>query len=276
MTGDLLGDAVETLTWTRVLLAFWLVLSLSQWLVIARQFAPDGLLPRGRMKRAPSQAATVGGHRLLSPGPMRGFFAVQLLLAIVLAVSDSGPVAIGCLVVLIACQAVFTVLTGHFWADGSDKIGIIVMAGTLLAFIGVAIGDPGVILAGILLTGGQLVISYFVAGVSKMFVPAWRDGTRLKAILSTRAWGSERLAGGLKVPGFAAAAAWAVILLEALFPLALLAPQAWLLLALGAMLAFHFATAFLMGLNKFPWAFAAAYPSVILLGRVVRSAVGAD
>lgn len=67
---------------------------------------------------------------------------------------------------------------------------------------------------------------------------------------------------------------WGVILLAALFPLAFFAPPMILLGALAAMLIFHVATAVFMRLNAFPWAFAAAYPAVVLLSAALREAFG--
>lgn len=202
------------------------------------------------------------------------FFAVQLVLVLLLALIDNPGVTIATLATLIACHAVFAILAGHFWVDGSDKIGIIVMVGALLTAVGLATGDVWIALAGILLAGGQLTLSYFVAGVSKLCVSGWRNGQWLRAVMATGMWGDSRIAALLRVPGFALAASWAVMLLEALFPLALLAPEPVLLAAMAAMLAFHIATALFMGLNKFPWAFAAAYPAVFVLARLVRSALG--
>ena len=64
---------------------------------------------------------------------------------------------------------------------------------------------------------------------------------------------------------------WGVMLAEALFPLALLGPAPVLWGALGLFLLFHWATAWAMGLNTYPWAFSAAFPAALLLGDVVRA-----
>jgi hypothetical protein len=75
----------------------------------------------------------------------------------------------------------------------------------------------------------------------------------------------------LVAPGPAArACSWLVIGFESLFPLALLggAPGAlaWCVAAFG----FHLTTAVAMGLNVFPWAFAAALPAVVYWAEELR------
>ena len=68
------------------------------------------------------------------------------------------------------------------------------------------------------------------------------------------------------------AAAWAVFLLEALFPLGFVLQWPGLALALAGMYGFHVGTAIFMGLNRFPWAFACAYPEARSLSQLVGAA----
>ena len=204
---------------------------------------------------------------------LRTILAVELIAAIALAVSGALDATIVCLSVLIVCHAGLIVLTGEFWADGAAKMGMIAMAGALIIAIGVRGHDPGIVLAGIIVAGGQLTLSYAVAGWSKLAIGAWRDGTELQRSMATEAWGHPVAARLTSWRPIAIAASWGVMLLEALFPLALLLPTPWLAGALGLMMLFHFATAVFMGLNLFPWAFAAAYPAVFVLGRVVHAAL---
>jgi hypothetical protein len=126
------------------------------------------------------------------------------------------------------------------------------------------------VLAGVLWSGGQAVIAYCTTGVAKLALASWRDGLALRAALSSYQWGEARTATLLARPGVALAAAWAVILLEALFPLALFGP-AWLLAAaLAAMFTLHLAIAVVMGINTYPWAFLSTYPAIWALGELAR------
>jgi len=95
----------------------------------------------------------------------------------------------------------------------------------------------------------------------------------MQSILNTATYGHPTAAGLLRrqpwVGGFVG---WSVIVVEIVFPVALVAPPGVLvaLLFAGAML--HLATAVLIGLDTFFWAFTATFPAIIfahgvLLGR---------
>jgi hypothetical protein len=91
-----------------------------------------------------------------------------------------------------------------------------------------------------------LVASYFIAGLVKLKEPGWRDGSTLNAICAEY---------GLKArPGIAGA--WALMLFELLFPLAVFVPWVFLPLAAG----FHLAAAYTLGLNRFFLTWLAVYP----------------
>ena len=270
MTAQLLADAAAALPAMRLLIAAWMILTAAHWWVSAGLFAPDGLMPW------PALAAQRGRPRLgrirrhMSVTRLRAILVIEVLAAIVLAVDGNPVVTIACLILLIASHAGLILLTGEFWADGAAKMGMIAMAGALIVAIGVCGHDPAIVLAGIIVTGGQLTLSYAVAGFSKLAVAAWRDGGEFQRTMAAESWGHSFAAQLARHRPVALAASWGVMLLEAAFPLALLAPTPWLVAALALMLLFHVATAVLMGLNLFPWAFAAAYPAVLVLGRVVH------
>lgn len=273
MTGQLLVDAAAALAAMRLLIAAWMMLAASHWLVSATLFADNGLLPWAALAAQRRRPRLARARRSMSVGLLRAILVVQLVAAIALAWIGASGVTIACLIVLIATHAGLIVLSGEFWADGAAKMGMIAMAGALIIAIGVCWRDPGIAFAGIIVAGGQLVLSYAVAGWSKLAVATWRDGGELQRAMAAEAWGHPFAARLVARRPIALAASWGVMLLEALFPLALLAPAPWLAVALGLMLLFHFATAVFMGLNLFPWAFAATYPAVLVLGRVVHAAL---
>jgi hypothetical protein len=272
MTAQLLADAMAALPAMRLLIAAWMLLASVQWLVSADLFAPDGLMPWAALAAQRGRPRIARVRRRMSVGLLRTILAIQLIAALVLAVSAPLNVTIGCLAALIASHAALIVLSGEFWADGAAKMGMIAMGGALIVAVGVRGHDPAIVLAGIIVTGGQLTLSYAVAGFSKLAVATWRDGSELRGAMAAEAWGHPWVALLVRHRPVALAASWGVMLLEAAFPLALLAPTPWLIGALALMLLFHFATAVVMGLNLFPWAFAAAYPAVIVLGRIVHAA----
>lgn len=273
MIEQLLTDTAAALSAMRVLIGAWMMLAVAQWLVGAGLFAPDGLMPWSALAGQRGRPRVGRVRQRMSVGSLRTILLVQLIAATVLAVVGAPAVTIACLVVLIASQAGLIVLTGEFWADGSAKMGMIAMAGGLLMAIGVRWHDPSVAMAGVIVAGGQLTLSYAVAGFSKLAIGTWRNGSELHRAMAAEAWGLPFAARLTRHRPVALAASWGVMLIEAAFPLALLMPMPWLIAALALMLAFHFATAVFMGLNLFPWAFAATYPAVLVLGRVVHAAL---
>lgn len=273
MTAQLLADATAALPAMRVLIAAWMLLGVAQWLTSAELFAPDGLMPWSALAAQRGRPRLGRVRRRMSVGLLRVILVIQLIAAIVLAVSASLDAAIACLSVLIVSHTGLIALSGEFWADGATKMGMIAMAGALIVAIGVHRHDSAIVLAGVIVAGGQLTLSYAVAGFSKLAIGTWRDGSELQSAMAAEAWGHPLIAKLTRHRPIALAASWGVMLLEAAFPLALLAPTPWLVAALALMLVFHFATAVVMGLNLFPWAFAAAYPAVLVLGRVVHGAL---
>lgn len=165
-------------------------------------------------------------------------------------------------------------LSWRLGTDGADKMALVVGSGGLLQALGMAWGAPALTLAGICWSGGQLTIAYLAAGSSKVLLAPWRSGAALQAALSSYQFGHRGAAAALRVPRVAAAAAWTIIALEAAFPLALLLPAPALAVVLAGFFAFHLAIAAVMGLNTYPWAFASAYPSVLLLSQWLRGVLG--
>jgi hypothetical protein len=158
--------------------------------------------------------------------------------------------------------------------DGADKLAMVVIAGSTLQALGTALGLPALTFAGVLWTGGQLTLAYATSGYSKLRHAAWRSGAAIRGALSSYAFGCGWAARLVRTDGAARLLAWAVILPEVLFPLALLLPPEWLAAVLGLFLLFHLVIAAAMGLNTYPLAFAAAYPATLMLGQWLRVQLG--
>ncbi|MEP3638021.1 MAG: HTTM domain-containing protein [Paracoccaceae bacterium] len=109
----------------------------------------------------------------------------------------------------------------------------------------------------------QVVLSYFVSGWVKLRNPDWRNGTALRDVFGFSAYpATENLRRLSDAPLLTFAASWVVIAIEVTFPLAL-ASSVVLLAALAATAVFHLANVVVFGLNRFLWAWLAAYPSLI-------------
>ncbi|MEL7091686.1 MAG: HTTM domain-containing protein [Pseudomonadota bacterium] len=143
---------------------------------------------------------------------------------------------------------------------GSDRMGLLVLFGlTLAAWV------PAAAPFALGYVAVQLVLSYFISGKVKLQNPDWRSGTALRDVFAFSAYPvAENLRALARHPQLLRAASWAVIALEVFFPLALI-HQGTLFAALIVTMLFHIANACLFGLNRFVWAWAAAYPSLIWL-----------
>lgn len=111
----------------------------------------------------------------------------------------------------------------------------------------------------------QLVLSYVLSGVVKIVNQDWRNGVALRDVFLFSAYPvSEDLRRWADWPWLLFFMSWCVILFEIFFPIALLT-QATLALGLSIAALFHLANAYLFGLNRFFWAWLAAYPSIFWL-----------
>lgn len=244
------------LAWTTRLAALAVALSAIE-LLLVRAAWSTGPLRWATLRRelAPTW------RRLLDPAfGARGFTAVlltQLALALALPwlAHPALPVAL-----LVATLAVGARFRGSY-AGGSDAMTAVVLVGLALAPL-----SPR---AGLGYIAAQLVLSYVVAGAGKLADPAWRRGDTLPALLALPAYHAPAAIRRLP-PRALAAAGYAVIAFEIGFPLALLGPRA----AAGAIalgLAFHLANAVVLGLNRFLWAWLAAYPALVWAATVATA-----
>lgn len=109
----------------------------------------------------------------------------------------------------------------------------------------------------------QSSFSYGIAGAAKAISPVWRDGTAIRDIFRTRIFGQKHVFAFVKdKPHLARALGIVTIVGETAFPLVVVAPpkMAKAILAVGG--SFHIGNAFVMGLNRFVWAFLGTYPAV--------------
>lgn len=156
------------------------------------------------------------------------------------------PTAIGVLVVLLTTWWLAMRWRGTF-NGGSDF-----MTFQILAAWWVSLLVPQFMLICQFYIVIQLVLSYFVAGVSKIGNRDWRNGRALQVLLGR--WGV-----GLSV-GWCLVLGWVTLAFEILFPVALIVPLPFVVVGV----AFHLGNAYVLGLNRFFWVWLAAYP--LLLG----------
>jgi hypothetical protein len=189
----------------------------------------------------------------------RGF--VLLLWLQLLGAAALGARAHGALApLLFVCTLLVCVRFRGTFNGGSDAMLLAVLLGVSLAR---ASDSSTLQLASLAYVAAQLVLSYFVAGIAKLRQPTWRDGRALLAMVRLRPyaappWATRMLSHRM----LAVAASWWVIAFECAFPLALTGPTSAQIL-LSAALGFHLANVAILGLNRFFWAWLAAYPALL-------------
>ena len=143
----------------------------------------------------------------------------------------------------------------HLSNDGSDDMVVVVLVASALAMLG---SSAFARTAWAVFLTGQLLLAYFVSGISKAQSDVWWRGDATTAVLRTRIFGHPRYAQLLsRHPTTAVILTRLTFIFEVLLPAALFAPRPIFLWALGVALLFHLCCAVAMGLNTFVWAFAA-------------------
>ena len=125
--------------------------------------------------------------------------------------------------------------------------------------------------ASLLYVAVQLTWSYVIAGIAKLRQRDWWSGAALRAFVETERYGAPSWAkrAVARVPGFRLAS-WSVLAFECGFPLAWWRPEPCVLL-LATGFAFHLGTWLLFGLNRFVFAWLAAYPAMIFASAAVSN-----
>jgi hypothetical protein len=142
--------------------------------------------------------------------------------------------------------------------------GAMVMMVFTASALGLAVGTRRSMECALAFIAGQSLLSYFIAGSSKLQTRSWRGGQALALIMSTSMWGNRREAVLLKShPRLGWVLCWLTMLGECSVPLSLIVPLPVTVGLLAVALAFHVAVAIEMGLNSFVWAYGSTYPAVI-------------
>lgn len=205
-------------------------------------------------------------EHIVSTPHKRGLYIARALLCALL-MAGAVPLA--------ACAgllALAVILLRHYdgpYNGGSDRMSLLILLCLTLAH---AAPDPYWRQVAFGYLGAQLVLSYVLSGAVKIINADWRSGAALRDVFLFSAYPlSEGRRRWADAPKTLFIMSWAVILFEIFFPLAL-ATKATLILALIIAALFHLANAYLFGLNRFFWAWLAAYPSILWLQQRIMGA----
>jgi hypothetical protein len=249
----------QALEWTQRLLGLALFLQSIELLQLRRHFADDGVwvwpILRAEHAELPAPLRWVFA-RLMPYTVFLPLLALRLPLAVGLALGQTWAAPL-----LLVTQLLIGARFRGTFNGGSDSMSVVVLlALSLTAAFG---GSARAANAGLGYVCVQLVFSYFIAGTVKVAKPAWRSGEALSTLLKTNRYGTpDWLQRLVARPAIAMAAAWLVIAFECAFPVSLLGPQVALPLLNVGML-FHVGNVLAFGLNRFFFAWLAAYPSLL-------------
>ncbi|MCG8441205.1 MAG: HTTM domain-containing protein [Caulobacterales bacterium] len=205
-------------------------------------------------------------EHLTARGRERALFAARAGLSLALMIGAApGWTGAGLLALGMAMLARFD---GPY-NGGADRMSLLALICLTLAHI---LPDPRWREIAFGYLAAQLVLSYVLSGWVKIVNAEWRDGRALRDVFAFSAYPvGESLRGLAERRRPLLAASWGVMGFELLFPIALVS-QPTLIAALVIAGAFHLANACLFGLNRFFWAWIAAYPSILWLqGRVAQA-----
>ncbi len=245
--------------WTERLTALALALQTLELLQLRRVWSDDGI--RRWSLLAPEHRQLVAPLRWLFAAilPARPF-AVLLGLRLLAAVALASGVGRGVAPFLLVTQVAICVRFRGTFNGGSDTFSVVLLAALSLAQL-LATIEPAQE-AALLYIAVQLTFTYFISGVAKLQHADWRSGRALSGFVASGRYGTPRwlvraLAGNAR-PGLLS---WCVLGFECGFPLAWSGPRACALFV-GLGLGFHLGTWLLFGLNRFVFAWAAAYPAL--------------
>lgn len=255
-----LAALAVALDWTERLTALALVLQTIELLALRRSWSDDGiwrwalLAPEHRALPAPVRWLLAG---LLPARPFGLLLWLRLGAALALGAGAAHGVAAFLLLTQLAIGARFR---GTF-NGGSDALTVVLLCALSLEQL-----LPASVLArqaALLYLAVQLTLSYFMAGLGKLQRPEWRSGGALSDFLDRGRYGTPSwLLGALTGKTRRRVLSWCVLLFECAFPLAWSGPRAAaLFVAVG--LCFHIGNWLLFGLNRFVFAWAAAYPALL-------------
>jgi hypothetical protein len=266
-------DLYTSVRWTSFLLGISLLLGCLEDLAGLREYKSDGLFSwdvlSTQFPEANSRALQPVLAVLFGYGGVRVLLCCQLAAVLVMLVPKLSLVYYLYSVAAALLIKLALVYRNAYGGDGSDQMEIMVLLG-LLSTLSLMPSKAAPL--GIWFIALQSELAYFASGVAKVFSRDWISGEAAFKIFNTYTYGTRPLAAILRnVPNVSAPLCWGLVAYECLFPASLFAPVhiTLIILCLGVLL--HMFNAFVMGLNKFFWAFIATYPAILYCNRQIAA-----
>jgi len=251
------ASLLAAVAWTERLTALALLLQTIELLQLRRVWSDAGIWRWNLL---------VPEHQLLV-APLRWLFACLLParpFTLLLGLRSLAALALGAghgvAPFLLATQVAICVRFRGTFNGGSDTFSVVLL--TALSVIQLFPASAVAQKAALLYIAVQLTLSYFISGLAKLQHAEWRSGRALAGFITSGRYGAPPwLVHVLHGEARVLALSWCVLGFECSFPLA------WSGIGAGALfiglgLCFHLGTWLLFGLNRFVFAWAAAYPAL--------------
>jgi len=253
-------DAADALTLAAHLLGGSLLLQTLELLLVRRSFSEQGIWTMAVLRQELVQLPAALRVPCLTLFPYPRFVA----LLVVQAGLAASLLCFGATPLLLPAAAIALLISMRFrgtYNGGSDAMTL--LAALCLAIAACAPAYPLVQRGCLGYLALQTCLSYFLAGIAKLKQPSWRQGAALAQFANQPRYAvPARALALLRRPLVSRATGYLVMAFECSFPLALLGPR-WCLGYLSVALVFHLNNAALFGLNRFLFAWLAAYPALL-------------
>lgn len=198
--------------------------------------------------------------RLFAPQVHRLHLWLRLLVLALWTTNSAQPLWISLL--FISQLSLFVRWRGAF-NGGSDFLTLVALTGQILgSWLEYLNSAEWAWRAGLWYVSLQAITSYFISGWVKLLRAEWRRGEAMTIFLNAAIYGPLAPAHPLRKPLLARLGSWAFIGWECVFPLALLHPVLAVIFC-GVAAVFHFLVFWFFGLNRFFWAWIAAFPAIV-------------
>ncbi len=150
---------------------------------------------------------------------------------------------------------------------GSDSMTLLVLGA--LSISNIFQKFPNINQACLWYVGIQCCFSYFISGVAKFRESEWRKGGALGGFFRSSHYQVPLVFKNISNSQVVVALSWLILIFELSFPLALLSPNICLVYIATALL-FHICNFYIFGLNRFLFAWLAAYPALLYCSHYFR------
>jgi hypothetical protein len=261
-------EAAQAIEWTTRLIAFYVLLDAAEKLYNFREFASGGVFDWTYLREQSFFARFPKPIRRIFDAlfARRTWLAWQILRALCAAhllfsprQSLTGSLEI---IILFAIGSLANLRQTPYGAETENRFSLMIFGALMLRGLAPTPFIDQVCLWFIAL---QVCLSYATAGVVKLSNEGWRGGEGLfNVVNSSSLIKSDKLARFFsRHQKLAKNLTWLNVAIECVFPLVLLVGKPYFLVFLLWGVAFHSLNAAALGLNKFLWAWIAAYPALI-------------